>query len=161
MRLKMVAALLASTVMAVPACSSDGPTDSGPPADFSVVGTWQLHVDEAANCWAAFDTRFSIPQASLTAGANGTATVLNSEGWWYLVGSGPDAPSTLSGTVDLTRGTVSLRLWQGTNSTKQGHFDGAAETATRISGTFADPDGAFRTTASTKPCSASAHATKD
>ncbi|MFL5382038.1 MAG: hypothetical protein ACJ8GN_05950 [Longimicrobiaceae bacterium] len=160
MRLKAMAALFASAAVVV-GCKSDGPTDPGPPAGFSVVGTWLIVVDAAANCWPAFETRISIPQASLTAGANGIASVLNSQGWWYVAGTGPDVTSTLSGTVDLNRGTVSLRLWQGASAAKQGHFEGSAQSATRISGTFTDPDGLFRTTASTHPCSASAHADKD
>ena len=160
MKFKAVAALLASAAVAA-GCSGDGPTDPGPPAGFSVVGTWLLQVEAAANCWPAFDTRISIPQASLTAVANGTATVLNGEGWWYVAGTGPDVTSTLSGTVDLNRGTVSLRLWQGASAAKQGHFSGSAQTATLISGTFSDPDGLFRTSAGTHPCSANAHAIKD
>ena len=160
MKLKGVAALLAA-VMAAPACSSDGPTDIDPPANFSVVGTWQLHVNEAANCWGEFDVRISISQASLTAGANGTASVLNSEGWWYLGGTGPDVKSTMSGTVNLNQATVALRLWEGASSARQGQFSGSATTATHISGTFTDPDGLFRTTASTHPCSSNAYADKD
>jgi hypothetical protein len=160
MKLKGVAALLAA-VMAVPACGSDGPTESGPPEGFSAVGTWQLHVNEAANCWAAFDVRISVPQASLTPGANGTAAVLNSDGWWYLGGTGPDVKSTLSGTVNLTQATVALLLWEGASSARQGRFSGAATTATHISGTFSDPDGLFRTTADTHPCSSNAYADKD
>ena len=138
MKLKGVAALFAA-VMAVPACSGDGPVDSGPPENFSVVGTWQLHVNDAANCWGAFDVRINLPQASLTTGANGTAAVLSSEGWWYLGGTGPDVKSTLSGTVSLTQATVALRLWQGASSAKQGQFNGSATTATHISGTFSGP----------------------
>ena len=160
MRFKAVAALLAA-VMVAPACGSDGPVDSDPPANFSAVGTWQLHVNEAANCWGAFDLRISLPQASLTPGANGTAAVLSSEGWWYLGGTGPDVKSTLSGTVNLNQATVALRLWQGASSAKQGRFDGAATTATHISGTFSDPDGLFRTTPGTHPCSSNAYADKD
>jgi len=160
MKLKTMAALLASAAVAV-GCKGDGPIDPDPPEGFNVVGTWLITVDAAANCWPAFETRISIPQASLTAGANGMASVLNSEGWWYVAGTGPDVTSTLSGTVDLNRGTVSLRLWQGANAAKQGHFNGSAQTATRISGTFTDPDGLFRTSAGTHPCSANAHAMKD
>jgi hypothetical protein len=160
MKLKGMAALLAA-VVAAPACGSDGPTVSDPPEGFNVVGTWQLHVNEAANCWAAFDVRISFTQASLTSGANGTASVLNSEGWWYLGGTGPDVKSTLSGTVNLNQATMALRLWEGASSARQGQFSGAATTATHISGSFSDPDGLFRTTAGTHPCSSNAFADKD
>jgi len=160
MKLKGVAALLAA-VMVAPACTGDSPIDPDPPADFNVVGTWQLHVNEATNCWAAFDVRIGVSQPSLTPGANGTAAVLNSEGWWYLGGTGPDVKSTLSGTVNLTQATVALRLWDGASSARQGQFSGAATTATHISGTFTDPDGLFRTSAGTHPCSSNAYADKD
>jgi len=161
MRLRAVWGAVLCGALAAPGCGSgDGPTDGGLPADFTFVGTWQLHVDAAANCWSEFDTRISITQASLTAAGNGTAQLMNTEGWWYLGGTGPDDPATLSGVVNPTTGVFQLRLWN-TTSTRQGHFDGVASSAVRLGGTFTDPDLAFRTTAGTHPCSAPAHAIKD
>jgi hypothetical protein len=160
MRLKAGWGALLCGVLAVPACGSgDGPTDGGLPADFTFVGTWQLQVQAAQDCWAAFETRISITQASLTAGANGTAQLMNPAGWWFLGGTGPDTPATLSGVVNPTSGTFQLRLWN-TTAAKQGRFDGVAANATRLSGTFTDPDDAFHTPG-THPCSAQAHAIKD
>src|SRR5215218_5818305 len=145
MRLKAVAALV-SAVMVAGACSSEGGDPVFvPPVGFSFLGTWQVHVDEAANCWPAFDTRISITDESLTPRTNGSASVLNSDGWWHLGGTGPDIHSTLSGTIDPTRGTFSLRLWNGTDQTRQGHFDGVVVTAAHLTGTFTDPDNVFRT----------------
>lgn len=162
MRLKAVAALVSAVVVAG-ACSGGGDGDPTfvPPEGFSFLGTWQVHVDEAANCWASFDTRISITPESLTARANGTASVLNTDGWWHLGGTGPDVHSTLSGTLDPVRGTFSLRLWNGTDESREGHFDGVVTSATHLSGTFTDPDGVFRTSGGTHPCSAPAHADKD
>ena len=160
MRLKAVGAALFCGALAVAGCDGASSTDEGLPADFTFLGTWQLHVDAAANCWAEFDTRISITAAGLTAGANGTSQLLNPEGWWYLGGTGPDHPSTLSGVVNPTTGTFQLRLWN-TTATRQGRFDGVASSATRLGGTFTDPDLAFRTSAGTHPCSAPAHALKD
>jgi hypothetical protein len=161
MRFKAVQAALLCAVLAAPACSDAG--DPGPdplPADFTFLGTWQLHVDAATDCWAEFDTRISITPASLTAGVNGTSQVMNPEGWWFLAGSGPDHAATLSGTLKPATGVFALRLWNQT-AAKQGRFEGVASSDTRLGGTFTDPDGAFRTTAGTHPCSSPAHATKD
>jgi hypothetical protein len=161
MRLKAVRAALLCGALAMAGCNGDSPTDDeGLPADFTFLGTWQLHVDAATDCWAEFDTRISITAASLTAGASGTAQLLNPEGWWYLGGTGPDHPWTLSGVVTPATGVFQLRLWNTTN-TRQGHFDGVASSATRLGGTFTDPNDAFRGAPSTHPCSAPAHALKD
>jgi len=160
MRLKTGWAALLCGALAVTGCNGDSPTDEGLPADFTFLGTWQLHVDAATDCWAEFDTRISITQASLTAGSGGTAQLTNAEGWWFLTGSGPDHPSTLSGTLNPTTGVFQLRLWN-TTAARQGHFDGVASSDTRLGGTFTDPDGAFRTSTGTHPCSAPAHALKD
>jgi hypothetical protein len=161
MRFKAVRAALLCAVLAAPGCT-DG-SDPGPdplPADFTFLGTWQLHVDAATNCWAEFDTRISITAASLTAGTNGTSQLMNPEGWWFLAGTGPDHAATLSGTVKPTTGVFALRLWN-TTAAKQGRFEGVASSSTRLGGTFTDPDNAFRTIAGTHPCSAMAHAIKD
>src|SRR3954451_8616762 len=162
MRLKAVWGALLCGALAAPGCSSgDGPTDGGLPADFTFLGTWQLHVDAATDCWAEFDTRIDITAASLSAaGGNGNAQLMNTAGWWYLGGTGPDHPATLSGTLNPATGTFQLRLWN-TTSTRQGHFDGVASSDTRLGGTFTDPDLAFRTNTSTHPCTATAHALKD
>ena len=161
MRLKAVYAALLCGAMAVPACSDGiGPEDEPLPADFTFLGTWQLSVDAATDCWAAFETRISITPASLTSGANGAAQVMNPEGWWFLGGTGPDVTHTLSGTVNQTTGTFRFLLWNPT-SAKQGHFDGVAASGTLLNGTFTDPDAVFRTTSNTKPCSAPAHAVKE
>lgn len=161
MRLKAVYAALLCGAMAVPACSDGiGPVEKPLPDDFTFVGTWLLTVDPAMDCWAGFETRIEITAASLTAGVNGNSQLMNPEGWRFLGGTGPDVVRTLSGTVNPTDGSFRLRLWYPT-SAKQGHFEGAASSATRLGGTFTDPDGAFRTTSNTKPCSAPAHALKD
>src|SRR5690349_2849729 len=148
MKFRAIGAALLGGVLAMTGCSSDTPTDEGLPADFTFVGTWQLHVDAAANCWAEFDTRISITQASLTAGTNNNAQLMNAEGWWFLGGTGPDHPFTLSGTVNPVSGAFQLRLWN-TTAARQGHFDGVASNATRLGGTFTDPDVAFRASAGT------------
>ncbi|HEV7588336.1 MAG TPA: hypothetical protein VGO40_09490 [Longimicrobium sp.] len=161
MRLKAVQAALLCGVLAAPACSDTAGSGPDPlPAGFTFVGTWQLHVDAATDCWAAFDTRISIPQASLTAGVNGTSQLMNTDGWWFLGGTGPDVHATLSGTVNQSTGVFALRLWN-TTAARQGRFEGVASSATRLGGTFTDPDAAFRTIAGTHPCSAPAHAIKD
>lgn len=162
MTFKAVQAMLLGAAVAVAGCdSSGGITGGGIPDGFSFLGTWQLHVDAATNCWPAFDVRIGITQASLTAGANGAAQVMNPAGWWYIEAPGPDTPFTLSGTLNQNTGTFSFLLWKNNNSSTQGHFDGTATGVTNISGTFTDPDGAFRTSAGTHPCSSTAHATKD
>ena len=159
---KAVQAMLVGAMAALAGCESGGGiTDGGLPDGFSFLGTWQLHVDAATNCWAEFDVRISVTQASLTAGANGASQVMNSAGWWYIAAPGPDHPSTLSGTLNATTGTFSFLLWQGADATRRGHFDGTASSATVISGTFSDPDRAFRSAPGTHPCSSTAHATKD
>lgn len=161
MRLRTIQAALMGGVMAVAGCDGGGgPTDSGPPPGLSFLGTWQLHVDAQTNCWADIDVRISIDQASLTAGANGLQQLMNPDGWWY-VSTGPDHPSTLSGNLNPGDATVSLLLWQGTQADKRGHFDGVATSATHLSGTFTDPDVAFRNTSNTHPCTSTAHAIKD
>ena len=161
MRLKAVYAALLCGAMAVPACSDGtGPGTEPLPADFTFVGSWVLTVDPAADCWAGFETRIYITPGSLTAGVSGTSQLMNPEGWRFLGGTGPDVVRTLSGTVNPTTGSFRLLLWNST-SAKQGHFDGVASSATRLGGNFTDPDGAFRTTSSTHPCSALAHALKD
>jgi hypothetical protein len=161
MRLKAATAAVLGGMMAVTACNGSGPTDSGPPEGFNLLGTWQVHVDAAANCWDAFDARIEFTAASLSTRGDGKTVVMNSAGWWFLAGSGPDHPSTLSGVVDPADASFALLLWQGADASKQGHFSGSAASATHLSGTFTDPDFAFRTVAGTHPCSASAHADKD
>jgi hypothetical protein len=162
MRLKAVHAALLCGALAVAGCSGgDGPTESGPPAGFTFLGTWELQVEAAMNCWNAFEARIEITQASLTPGTNGVSQLMNPEGWWYTAAPGPDNPSTLSGSLNSTTGTFTLRLWKDNQANKRGQFAGSAQTLTRMSGTFTDPDGAFRTTQGTQPCSANAHALKD
>lgn len=162
MRSRAGQAVLAAAVAALAGCSGgDGITDGGPPPGFSFLGTWQLHVEAALDCWEAFDTRIAITSATVTTNANGTLGLSNPEGWWYLAGSGPDNPSTLSGTLTPASGTFNLRLWRGADATKQGRYDGVVTDATHLSGTFTDPDAAFRSAPGTKPCSANAHAVKD
>src|SRR5215207_10167661 len=126
MRFRAVWAAMLCAVLAVPACGEVGDPGREPlPADFTFVGTWQLHVDAATGCWAEFDTRISITQASLTAGTNGNSLLMNTEGWWFLGGTGPDHPETLSGTVKQSTGVFALRLWNPT-SARQGRFEGVA-----------------------------------
>jgi hypothetical protein len=163
MKLKAGKAVLAGALAAALAgCSDGGITDDfGPPPGFSFIGTWQLSVEAALDCWGAFETRIAITQATVTTNSNGTLSLNNPAGWWYMAGSGPDNPSTLSGSLNPTSGTFSLLLWRGADATKQGHFDGVATSETHISGTFTDPDDAFRGAPGTKPCSANAHAIKD
>ena len=161
MRFKAVRAAILCAVLAAPACTDAGDPRPDPlPADFTFLGTWQLHVEAATDCWAEFDTRIEFTPASLTAGVNGASQVMITDGWWFLAGTGPDHPGTMSGTLNQTTGTFQLRLWNPT-AAKQGHFDGVASSDTRLGGTFTDPDNAFRTIAGTHPCSAMAHATKD
>jgi hypothetical protein len=161
MRLKAVHAALLCAVMALPACGDGtGPEEEPLPADFTFVGTWLLTVDPATDCWAGFETRITITQASLTGGVNGTSQLMNPEGWRFLEGTGPDVARTLSGTVNQTTGDFRFLLWYPT-SAKQGHFDGVAASGTLLNGTFTDPDAVFRTTSNTKPCSAPAHAVKE
>jgi len=161
MRLKAVHAALLCAALAAPACSDGiGPGEKPLPADFTFLGTWVLHVDAATDCWAEFETRISFTPASLTAGVNGNSQVMNPEGWWFLGGTGPNILLTMSGTVNQTDGEFRLLLWN-TTSAKQGHFDGVASSASRLGGTFTDPDLAFRTTGTAHPCSAPAHALKD
>ena len=163
MRSRAGQAVLAATAVAVLAgCGSKTIIDDfGPPPGFSFLGTWQLHVDAAQDCWGAFDTRIAITPATVTTNANGTQSLSNPAGWWYLAGDGPDHPSTLSGSLDPEDGTFSLRLWRGADATKQGRLDGVVMDLTHISGTFTDPDDAFRGAPGTHPCSANAHAIKD
>jgi hypothetical protein len=162
MRLKPLHVALLCAAMAAPACESGvGPGDDPLPADFSFVGTWELHVEAALNCWAAFDTRISITPATLTAGANGSSSLMNPEGWWFLAGTGPDNKYTLSGTLTPGAGTFQLELWSSTAVAGRGHFDGVASSNTRLGGTFTDPDRVFRASAGTHPCSAPAHAIRD
>lgn len=163
MRSRAGKAVLAATMAAVLAgCSDNGITDDGgPPPGFSFLGTWQLSVEAALDCWPAFETRIAITSGTVTTNANGTQSVNNPAGWWYLPGSGPDTPSTLSGSLNPTAGTFSLLLWRGADASRRGRFDGVVTNETHINGTFSDPDGAFRTAPGTKPCSANAHAIKD
>ena len=161
MRSRAAQAVLAVSVAAMAGCGKTIIDDFGPPPGFSFLGTWQLHVEAALDCWDAFDTRIAITQSTVTTNANGTLSLSNAAGWWYLAGDGPDHPSTLSGSLNPSAGTFSLLLWRGADATKQGHFDGVVTSATHISGTFSDPDAAFRPAPSTRPCSANAHAIKD
>lgn len=162
MKVKALQAALLGGALAIAGCEGGGgPTDGGPPANFSFLGTWQLHVDAATNCWAEFDTRISITQASLSAGAGGASQVMNTAGWWYTAAPGPDHPSTLGGTINPATGTYSLDLWQGADASKQGHFNGTVANENRLSGTFTDPNDVFRAAPGTHPCSSTAHAIRD
>lgn len=154
--------LAAAVAAALGGCGDGGITDDfGPPSGFSFIGTWQLHIEAALDCWPAFDTRIDITSATVTTNANGTLSLNNPAGWWYLPGSGPDTPSTLSGSLSPAAGTFSLLLWRGADASKRGRFDGVVSSETHLNGTFSDPDDAFRSAPGTKPCSANAHAIKD
>ncbi|HKP76369.1 MAG TPA: hypothetical protein VJT67_12650 [Longimicrobiaceae bacterium] len=161
MKVKAMTAAVLGGMMALAGCDGSGTPVEPPPPGFSLLGTWQVHVDGADNCWAAFDARIEFTQASLSTRSDGKTAVLNSEGWWLLAGTGPDHPSTLSGVVDPADASFQLLLWQGADASKQGHFNGSASSATHLTGTFTDPDFAFRTSPGTHPCSSTAHADKD
>src|ERR1700741_3456798 len=112
MKFKAVQGMMLGAALA--GCAGDSPTDGGgPPDGFTFLGTWQLHVDAATNCWAEFDTRIAITQATLTTGSNGTLQLNNPAGWWYIAPPGPDHPSTLTGSLSPASGAFTLRLWRG------------------------------------------------
>jgi hypothetical protein len=139
------------------ACDGQGPTQSGPPADFHYAGSWSVKVEAALDCWPAFELAMDIAPGSLTSTGAGTFTVLDAAGW-HVPGVGGD--EGLSGTLNENAGTFSLSFWKNHNSATAGRFAGTVEGANSLSGTFTDPDNVFRSSPGTHPCSAHASATR-
>jgi hypothetical protein len=137
--------------------SATGSGDGFDPNDY--VGNWTLHIAAAANCWPAFDLVFLIPQEAASASDPDVFNIVESEGWWFA--SVPANRFTYSGHINSPGegNDFDIRFWKANSSVHQGHFVGASHSRSSMSGTFTDPDQAFRGTLYSGWCEATATAT--
>ena len=148
MRSRLVLLLVAL----LPACSDSAGPEVGPAA---YAGTWRLSVARVEGCWPAFELMFTIGPDDTD---SGTDEFINVDSNWWL----PNASTRrdLTGNINWLRNDFLLLFWTRGTLSNRGQFAGTGPDSRMLSGTFSDPDNAFRNVVGSNFCTAPATATR-
>ena len=131
------AVMVAIVVGTITGCSDSGGPDESEAQAY--VGTWQLEVGEAAECWPAFTLRFLVEQNDADAASDGSMNVVSR--WWEGTGPVPSGePNPLTGNINWSANTFGILYHKIFGA---GEFAGTAVTPDGLEGTFTDANGVF------------------